>query len=123
MAKGMVTLEADRCKGCGLCVEVCPAFILKLSEEDFNKKGYRPIEVTDMDKCTGCRLCEWLCPDWAHVAGRVLVLQRAHRGVPIDEEHRDVALIALAVPGRRLRELLVECSFLSQRGVFARCVR
>jgi len=63
MAKGMVTLEADRCKGCGLCVEVCPAFILKLSEEDFNKKGYRPIEVTDMDKCTGCRLCAIVCPD------------------------------------------------------------
>lgn len=63
MAKGMVTLEADRCKGCGLCVEVCPAFILKLSEEDFNIKGYRPIEVTDMSKCTGCRICAIICPD------------------------------------------------------------
>ena len=63
MAKGMVTLEVDRCKGCELCVPVCPPKILELSVTDFNKKGYRPIEVTDMDECTGCRVCAIICPD------------------------------------------------------------
>ncbi len=63
MAKGMVTLEVDRCKGCGLCVDVCAPKILKLSETDFNKQGYRPIEVTDMDQCTGCTVCAIICPD------------------------------------------------------------
>lgn len=63
MAKGMVTLEADRCKGCELCVDVCPPKILVLSTTDFNKKGYRPIEVTDMERCTGCSVCAIICPD------------------------------------------------------------
>jgi len=63
MAKGMVTLEVDRCKGCGLCVDVCPPKILELSTTAFNKKGHRPIEVTDMDKCTGCSVCAIICPD------------------------------------------------------------
>ena len=63
MAKGMVTLEVDRCKGCELCVDVCPPKILELSTTNFNKRGYRPIEVTDMDKCTGCSVCAIICPD------------------------------------------------------------
>lgn len=63
MAKGMVHIDEDRCKGCGLCVDVCLSHILQLSEDTFNVKGYRPITVTDMDKCTGCRVCAIVCPD------------------------------------------------------------
>ena len=63
MAQGMVIIEADRCKGCGLCIDVCGPHILQLSAGTFNVKGYRPIEVTDMDKCTGCGLCATICPD------------------------------------------------------------
>jgi len=63
MAKGMVSIEENRCKGCGLCVPICPASILKLSEGRLNTKGYPPIEVTDMDACTGCAQCAVMCPD------------------------------------------------------------
>ena len=63
MAKGMVTIEADRCKGCAICVDACPEDILVLSTAVFNKKGYRPIEVTEMERCTGCTLCAIVCPD------------------------------------------------------------
>jgi len=63
MAKGMVTLEVDRCKGCGICVEFCPEEILVMSGGSFNAKGYRPVEVTDMDQCTGCAVCAIVCPD------------------------------------------------------------
>jgi 2-oxoglutarate ferredoxin oxidoreductase subunit delta len=63
MATGMVTLELDRCKGCGLCVPVCAPGILRLVDDRFNAKGYRPIEVTDMDACTGCAICAIACPD------------------------------------------------------------
>jgi len=63
MAKGMVIIDEDRCKGCGLCVTVCPKYILQLVEDRFNAKGYRPIEVTDMEACTGCAVCAILCPD------------------------------------------------------------
>ena len=77
MAKGMVVLEVDRCKGCGLCVEVCPPGILKMSADTFNAKGYRPVEVVKMEDCTGCTICAIVCPD---VVFNVYKQQRAKRG-------------------------------------------
>ena len=63
MAKGLIIIDEDRCKGCGLCVSVCPKKILRLAEGRFNAKGYSPIEVFDADKCTGCAICAIVCPD------------------------------------------------------------
>ena len=63
MARGMVVIDEDRCKGCSLCVPVCPKHILELAQGRFNAKGYPPIAVTDMDACTGCTLCAIVCPD------------------------------------------------------------
>lgn len=62
MAK--VVFDADRCKGCGLCVVVCPKKIIKM-DEGINKKGYHPAFVPeeDMDKCIGCVFCYEICPD------------------------------------------------------------
>lgn len=63
MAKGMVIIDEDRCKGCGLCVNACPAKILELPVGRFNAKGYPPVQVTAMDECTGCAVCALVCPD------------------------------------------------------------
>ena len=63
MAKGLVIVNTDRCKGCGLCTHVCPANILALSPDTFNAKGYHPVTVTDANKCTGCASCARICPD------------------------------------------------------------
>ena len=63
MAKGWVTIEVDRCKGCSICVEFCPKDILVLATDSFNAKGHRPIEVTVMEECTGCAICAVVCPD------------------------------------------------------------
>jgi 2-oxoglutarate ferredoxin oxidoreductase subunit delta len=63
MAKGMVVINVDRCKGCGLCTHVCPVDILELSPDEFNVKGYHPVVVTDMEKCIGCASCATICPD------------------------------------------------------------
>lgn len=63
MARGMVTVDADRCKGCGLCVGVCPVETLQLAEDRFNVKGYTPVEVIDPEACTGCARCATVCPD------------------------------------------------------------
>jgi 2-oxoglutarate ferredoxin oxidoreductase subunit delta len=79
-AKGMVTLEVDRCKGCALCVDVCRPGILQMSTTAFNAKGYRPIEVTDMDLCTGCNVCAITCPD---VVFTVYRQKRAPRRVAV----------------------------------------
>lgn len=63
MAKGMVVIDVDRCKGCGLCTHVCPVNILALSEDTFNAKGYHPVVVIDEDRCIGCASCATICPD------------------------------------------------------------
>ncbi|TJX14046.1 4Fe-4S dicluster domain-containing protein [Tissierella creatinini] len=61
--KGRVTFKEEFCKGCGLCVSVCPVHILKLKEDALNKKGYNPIGVTEMEKCIACISCALMCPD------------------------------------------------------------
>ena len=63
MAKGMIQIAEDRCKGCGLCLDVCPPGMLRLSTTRFNAKGYRPVEQTDPPRCTGCTVCAIVCPD------------------------------------------------------------
>ena len=63
MATGSVTFRQDWCKGCGLCVEVCPKKIIFLYESITNRKGYHPATVKDMDQCIGCANCARMCPD------------------------------------------------------------
>ena len=61
MAK--VTFKTDLCKGCGLCVDVCPKQILTIAKDKINKKGHSPAEMTDESKCIGCAFCATMCPD------------------------------------------------------------
>jgi 2-oxoglutarate ferredoxin oxidoreductase subunit delta len=61
---GEVVIIADRCKGCGFCVEYCPKEVLRMSEA-FNAKGYHPPEVVTEGECVNCNLCEMICPDFA----------------------------------------------------------
>jgi len=61
--RGRVTFEEDLCKGCSLCVSVCPTNIITLDNNRINSKGYHPAIVTDMDNCIGCAHCALMCPD------------------------------------------------------------
>jgi len=68
--KGRVYILAERCKGCGYCVEFCPSDALALAQ-GFNKKGYHPPEVADSEACNGCDLCGMYCPDFAIYGVRI----------------------------------------------------
>ena len=57
-----LSFNQDRCKGCELCVAVCPKHILAL-DSSTNAKGYHPAACTDAAACIGCASCAKICPD------------------------------------------------------------
>ena len=59
--KSPVKIDKERCKGCSLCIEVCPQGVLGLSDE-VNRKGHRFIVVKHPEKCIRCGLCFIMCP-------------------------------------------------------------
>ena len=61
MAK--LTFETDLCKGCGLCVDACPAQILKIDREQINRKGHSQENKKEETKSTSCASCAMMCPD------------------------------------------------------------
>lgn len=62
-ARGRVTFQENLCKGCELCVSVCPVKILALDTTKINAKGYHPAGVVEPEKCIGCANCALVCPD------------------------------------------------------------
>jgi 2-oxoglutarate ferredoxin oxidoreductase subunit delta len=61
----MPSIKIDKkiCKGCVLCVEVCPHRLIK-QEKKINDQGYQYVVLDDPDgKCTGCTVCAVVCPD------------------------------------------------------------
>ena len=58
-----LTFNEDNCKGCGLCVDVCPKKVLGLSQDKINKKGHHPVEAKNPADCIGCAFCATMCPD------------------------------------------------------------
>ena len=61
MAK--LTFKTDDCKGCGLCVDVCPKKVLRLATDTINKKGHHPVEAANEADCIACAFCATMCPD------------------------------------------------------------
>lgn len=57
-------IDKDRCKGCGLCLIVCPKNVLEMSSE-VSAKGYFPAYQARPDDCIHCALCCTMCPDVA----------------------------------------------------------
>ena len=60
MAK--VEVDTARCKGCGLCVNVCPKKCLELTKA-LNGKGYHPAALVREGDCISCAMCAQMCPD------------------------------------------------------------
>ena len=76
---GYIKINKDKCKGCMLCLSVCPKGLIKGSSK-LNKMGIYYVEFvknggpvrrsTSTSKilpgeggCTGCAMCALICPD------------------------------------------------------------
>ncbi|PAF54072.1 2-oxoglutarate:acceptor oxidoreductase [Helicobacter sp. 13S00482-2] len=65
-----VWVNEDRCKGCDICVSLCPAGVLGM-KMDANKVLGKIVKVRHPESCIGCFDCELHCPDFAiYVADR-----------------------------------------------------
>ena len=55
--KVKISIVPRYCKGCEICVKLCPTQVLGMDMFLVN--------VVDVNKCTACNLCELRCPDFA----------------------------------------------------------
>jgi NAD-dependent dihydropyrimidine dehydrogenase PreA subunit len=59
-----ITIHQHLCKGCDICVDVCPKDVLDMIETPDRWEGAM-VEIINLDNCNGCKLCEYECPDFA----------------------------------------------------------
>lgn len=66
--RGRIEIDREFCKGCCLCISVCPREMIVTSETS-NQKGYFPAEFKSGENtgktCNACSLCAVICPDVA----------------------------------------------------------
>jgi 2-oxoglutarate ferredoxin oxidoreductase subunit delta len=58
-----VIIDAERCKGCQLCLAVCPPAVLGIGP--LNRHGYHAAVLLDNARCTSCTACALICPEGA----------------------------------------------------------
>ncbi len=59
-----IDVDPKMCKGCHICIFVCPHDVLKKADVVDNR-GFLLPEVANLEACVVCRLCEMECPDFA----------------------------------------------------------
>ncbi len=57
-------INSEVCKGCGLCVDVCPKNVLEITDK-VNIKGHFPVVQARPEDCIHCSICCIVCPDVA----------------------------------------------------------
>ncbi len=57
-----IKIDRRLCKGCGICIELCPERVISLGGRADRMDG---VDRILSEKCRGCRLCEAYCPDFA----------------------------------------------------------
>jgi 2-oxoglutarate ferredoxin oxidoreductase subunit delta len=78
--RGLLQVDTNECKGCGLCIEACPPKAIHLSDE-LNHYGYRTATYTGTG-CSGCGICFFACPE----PGAITVLRLRRRTAVLLEE-------------------------------------
>ena len=59
-----ITLDKTKCKGCGICEQICPREAIQTIKSE-KKKGEKiklPTVDIDKEKCNYCGMCDAICP-------------------------------------------------------------
>ena len=84
----MLTVDYEKCTGCGACVQRCPKQCISREQREF---GFRYPQI-DKDACVNCGLCEKVCP--TDKALEVPVEQKVYAAV-----HKDTEVLAKSTSG------------------------
>ena len=59
-----LTLNKNKCVGCGMCMQVCPreAIEVTITPRAEGEEAKRPTVTFSKEKCTYCGICEAVCP-------------------------------------------------------------
>jgi len=76
----MLTVDYEKCTGCGACVQRCPKRCISWTQREF---GFRYPQI-DKDACVNCGQCEKVCP--IDKALKVSAEQKAYAAVHKDDE-------------------------------------
>ncbi|MCY3413505.1 MAG: ferredoxin family protein [Candidatus Heimdallarchaeota archaeon] len=69
-------VDRNRCKGCKICVSICPFDAIFMSNEKSHRGNFYPIEN---GACKACKKCLYACPDFAlsiHMLEEVKTIER-----------------------------------------------
>ncbi|WKZ17460.1 MAG: 4Fe-4S binding protein [Candidatus Jettenia sp. CY-1] len=53
--KGIVHINHEYCKRCGICVNFCPVKNLEIQQQ----------KLVELNRCIACKMCQRYCPDIA----------------------------------------------------------
>jgi len=59
-----ITLDKNKCKGCGICEQVCPREAIEITKIEKNRgeRAKQPIVNINKEKCNYCGMCDTICP-------------------------------------------------------------
>lgn len=84
----MLTVDFEKCTGCGACIQRCPKQCISWEQREF---GFRYPQI-DKEACVNCGLCEKVCP--IDKTLEASVKQKAYAAV-----HKDVEVLAKSTSG------------------------
>lgn len=84
----MLTVDFEKCTGCGACVQRCPKQCISWVQREF---GFRYPQI-DEESCVNCGLCEKVCP--IDKALEAPAAQKAYAAV-----HKDAEVLAKSTSG------------------------
>ena len=71
-------IDPDKCIGCGLCKENCPAETIS--------GEIKSLHVIDPDKCVRCGICYQICPATENAVYKISGIQQSSRSVGVDAQ-------------------------------------